>query len=167
METMTKESVRHGNESALPAQGESGGYAKMKILAIDDEPANAQLLEAVLADNGYEDVKAITDSRLALEVWRTFAPDLILLDLMMPYVDGMAILETLRSDPEGASLPVMVLTADETKETRLRVLNAGATDFILKPFSLTETLLRIENLLAQRQRTIHGHLERGVPEDTP
>jgi DNA-binding response OmpR family regulator len=124
----------------------------LKILVIDDEPANAELLEAILADEGYEQVKAISDSRLALEVCQTFEPDLILLDLMMPHVDGFAILEALRSEPDGASLPVIVLTADESKETKLRVLDAGATDFMLKPFDLAEVLLRVEDLLALRHR---------------
>lgn len=70
---------------------------------------------------------------------------------MMPYIDGFAILEALRSKPEGASLPVIVLTADESTETKLRVLNSGATDFMLKPFDLEAALLRIENLLVRHR----------------
>ena len=145
-------------EKTLPWQierdvrtGESGCYSKSRILVIDDEPANAELLEAILIESGYEHVKAITDSRLALELCRTFKPDLVLLDLMMPHLDGFSILEALSSEPPMSSLPVMVLTADENKETRLRALNAGANDFILKPFNLAEALLRIERLLTLRQ----------------
>ena len=136
---------------------------------IDDEPANAELLEAILMDNGYEHVKSVTDSRLALEVGLIFEPDLILLDLMMPHVDGFTILETLRSEPDGASLPVIVLTADESKETKLRVLNAGADDFILKPFDLAEVLLRIENLLALAgsKRPVHGSNAHRRPHSRP
>lgn len=165
METPTKEIVPGASDSVPCSQSESGCYSKLKILVIDDEPANAELLELVLADRGYKQVKAITDSRLALEVCRTFQPDLILLDLMMPHVDGFAILDAVRSEPDGASLPVIVLTADESKETKLRVLNAGATDFMLKPFDLTEALLRVENLLVLRQRQIQLDSQRAVLED--
>ena len=152
METEIKEIISCPSEPAPCSSSESGCYRKSKILVIDDEPANAELLEAILADFGYQDVKAITDSRIALEVCRTFEPDLVLLDLMMPHVDGFAILEALGSEPPWGSLPVMVLTADENNETRLRALNAGATDFILKPFDLAEALLRIERLLALRHQ---------------
>ena len=148
IENMAKEIVPCLNEPVPDRSSESRGNGKSKILVIDDEPANAELLEAILVDNGYRHVKAISDSRIALEVCRTFEPDLILLDLMMPHVDGFAILEALHSKPDSASRPVMVLTADESSETKERVLNAGATAFMLKPFDLTEALLRIENLLA-------------------
>lgn len=154
METEPKEIIPCLSEPAPCSSIGSGCYGKSKILVIDDEPANAELLEAILADNGYQDVKAITDSRIALEICRTFEPDLVLLDLMMPHVDGFAILEALGSEPVGVSLPVIVLTADESKETKLRVLNAGATDFILKPFDLTEALLRIKRLLALRHQRV-------------
>jgi DNA-binding response OmpR family regulator len=154
METLAEEIVLCSSKPAAGSPGEFRRCGKLKILVIDDEPANAELLEAILMDNGYEQVKAITDSRLALGVGLIFDPDLILLDLMMPQVDGFTILETLRSEPNGASLPVIVLTADESKETKLRVLNAGANDFILKLFDLAEVLLRIENLLALRDRNL-------------
>ena len=154
METLTGETVLCLSEPDACSPGESCRYGKLKILVIDDESANAELLQAILMDTGYEHVKAITDSRLALDVCQTFEPDLILLDLMMPHVDGFTILEALRSEPDGASLPVIVLTADESKETKQRVLNAGANDFILKPFDLAEVLLRIENLLVLRDRNL-------------
>ncbi len=163
METLAEETVLLSEPSAcFPC--ESPRYGELKILVIDDESANAELLEAILMDNGYEHVKAITDSRLALDVCRIFEPDLILLDLMMPHVDGFTILEALRSEPDGACLPVIVLTADESKETKLRVLNAGANDFILKPFDLAETLLRIENLLALRERNVQLKMQRAALE---
>jgi CheY-like chemotaxis protein len=144
------EKIAPWQSECAPSIGECGCYSKSKILVIDDEPANAELLEAILIESGYEHVKAITDSRLALELCRTFKPDLVLLDLMMPHLDGFSILEALSSEPPMSSLPVMVLTADENKETRLRALNAGANDFILKPFKLAEALLRIERLLTLR-----------------
>ena len=152
MNTESKETILCPSEpSPYPSSG-SGSYHKSKILVIDDEPVNAELLATVLADSGYQNVKAITDSRIALDLCRSFEPDLVLLDLMMPFVDGFAILDALGSEPPWGSLPVMVLTADENEETRLRALKAGANDFILKPFELSEALDRIERLLALRHQ---------------
>jgi putative two-component system response regulator len=126
-------------------------YSKMKIVVIDDEPANVALLEAMLAEGGYTRIKTVTDSRLAMETCVSFEPDLVLLDLMMPYVDGFTILESLRAAAEEAFLPVIVLTADANETTKLRALRAGATDFLLKPFDQLEVLLRMNNLLETRR----------------
>lgn len=123
----------------------------MKILIIDDGPANVALLEYILDEGGYTRVQSITDSRESLEVCHAFGPDLVLLDLMMPYVDGFAVLESLRSLPNAIFLPVIVLTADVNEETKRRALGAGATDFLLKPFDHLEVLLRIANLLETRR----------------
>jgi putative two-component system response regulator len=135
-------------------------YARMKIVAIDDEPANVALLEMMLADGGYSRVKTVTDSRLAMETCIAFEPDLVLLDLMMPHVDGFAILESLRAAAGEAFLPVIVLTADANATTKLRALRAGATDFLLKPFDQIEVLLRINNLLETRR--LHLQLDMQV-----
>ena len=135
-------------------------FAKMKIVVIDDEPANVALLEAMLADGGYTRVKTITDSRLAIETCVEFEPDLVLLDLMMPYVDGFTILESLRESAAEAFLPVIVLTADANEATKLRALRAGATDFLLKPFDQLEVLLRMNNLLETRR--LHLQLDMQV-----
>jgi DNA-binding response OmpR family regulator len=132
-------------------------YAKMKILVIDDEPANVALLEGILADNGYTRVQTVTDSRLAMEACKTFQPDLVMLDLMMPHVDGFAILDMLHSDAGELFLPVIVLTADASEDTKLRALQSGATDFLLKPFDQIEALLRIGNLLEMRR--LHSQLD--------
>ncbi len=126
-------------------------FSKMKIVAIDDEPANVALLEMMLTDGGYTRVKTVTDSRLAMDVCVRFEPDLVLLDLMMPHVDGFAILESLRAAAGEAFLPIIVLTADANETTKLRALRAGATDFLLKPFDQLEVLLRMSNLLETRR----------------
>lgn len=123
----------------------------MKILVVDDEPSNVALLEGMLAVSGFSSVKTLTDSRLAIETCKTFQPDLILLDLMMPHVDGLTILTTLRSELGEIFLPVIVLTADVNEDTKFRVLRASANDFLLKPFDQTEVLLRISNLLESRR----------------
>jgi putative two-component system response regulator len=126
-------------------------FSKMKIIVIDDEPVNAALLEAMLAEGGYTRVKTVTDSRLALDTCLSFEPDLVLLDLMMPYVDGFTILEALRAVAGEAFLPVIIITADVNETTKLRALRAGATDFLLKPFDHLEVLLRMNNLLETRR----------------
>ena len=135
-------------------------YSKMKIVAIDDEPANVALLEAMLAEGGYTRIKTVTDSRLAMETCIAFEPDLVLLDLMMPHVDGFAILESLRAAAPETFLPVIVLTADANANTKLRALRAGATDFLLKPFDQLEVLLRMNNLLETRR--LHLQLDMQV-----
>ena len=126
-------------------------FAKMKIVVVDDEPANVALLEAMLAEAGYSRVKGVTDSRLAIETCVAFEPDLVLLDLMMPHVDGFTILESLRAAAAESFLPVIVLTADVNESTKLRALRAGATDFLIKPFDQLEVLLRMNNLLETRR----------------
>ena len=126
---------------------------RMKILIVDDEPANVALLEELLVESGYHRIESVTDSRAAVEAFSKFQPDLVLLDLMMPHVDGFAILEALRAD-NSMFLPIVVLTADISEDAKCRALAAGATDFLCKPFDHTEVALRIGNLLQSR----HVHL---------
>lgn len=123
-----------------------------RILVVDDEPANVRLLERVLSREGYAGVVGITDARRVPDLFRAFLPDLILLDLRMPHVDGFTILDQIATlNREGGFLPIVVLTADDSKEAKERALSAGATDFISKPFQTFEILLRIRNLLQTRQ----------------
>lgn len=145
------------DQTSEPLFGHVAQHAKMKILVVDDEPANVALLEDMLAEAGYTRVQSITDSRVALETCDTFSPDIILLDLMMPHVDGFTILDALRSSPAELFLPIVVLTADVNEDTKRRALKAGATDFVLKPFDHLEVLLRIGNLLEMRR--LHRQLD--------
>src|SRR5688572_28659784 len=102
-----------------------------KILVVDDEPSNVRLLERLLARAGYQHVVATTDPRQVLELFRRVEPDLVLLDLMMPHLDGIAVLAQLTAEIRaGEYLPVMVLTADATLGARHRALAAGAKDFL-------------------------------------
>src|SRR6266850_5924132 len=123
--------------------------AQARILVVDDEPANVRLLERMLTDAGYRQVRSTTDSRQVLALYGEFQPDLILLDLMMPHLDGIGVIRELRI-PEDVFLPILVLTADATSEAKKRVLEAGAKDFLTKPFDRLEVLLRIKNLLDTR-----------------
>jgi len=144
---------------------------RMKILVIDDDRMTVSVLEQLLQRHGYSRVMGITDSRGALETCAAFDPDLILLDLIMPDVDGFAILEALRSDASERFLPIVVLTADISEEAKARALEAGATDFLVKPVSQIEALLRIRNLLEARRlnvvlRNQRAALEEAVRERT-
>jgi DNA-binding response OmpR family regulator len=122
-----------------------------RILIVDDEPANVALLEAVLRREGYEAVEGLTDPHLAVEHRLGFDPDLVILDLMMPGIDGYALLDALRRvQPPDDFLPVLVLTADTTVEAKRRALALGARDIVTKPFDLFELGLRIANLVELR-----------------
>lgn len=122
-----------------------------RILAIDDEEANVLLLKNVLEREGYTDIHCITDPEKALDAYITLSPDLVLLDLMMPKIDGFQLLEAFsRHDKSDEFRPVLVLTADTTLQTRRRALALGAKDFVSKPFDVIEVALRISNLLETR-----------------
>ena len=98
----------------------------------------------------------LTDPRHALPLYEEFKPDLILLDLLMPHLDGYAVMRQICArTPAEAYLPILVLTADITPRAKQKALSAGARDFLTKPFDLTEVLLRIRNLLETR----HLHLQ--------
>jgi putative two-component system response regulator len=137
----------------------------MKILVVDDEPANVALIEEILVENGYSRITTVTDSRTAVETYENLRPDVVLLDLMMPHVDGLTILETLRAEQTDVFLPILVLTADVNEETKLRALRAGASDFLLKPFDPVEVLLRMENLLEIRRLNIQLDTQRAAFEE--
>jgi len=129
-----------------------------RILIVDDQSSNVMLLEGILQEEDYTAYKGITDSRQALSVYLEYQPDLILLDLQMPYLDGFQVMNQLREHvPSGAFLPILVLTADITPEAKRQALAEGATDFLTKPFDQTEVLLRIRNLL--RTRALHLQLQ--------
>lgn len=146
-------------------QGDFGQLSRMKILAVDDEPANVALLEELLIESGFSRLKLLTDSRMVLPACEEFEPDLILLDLMMPAPNGFAILEAVQAKRREIFLPVIVLTADANEETKIRALRSGATDFLLKPFDHLEVLLRIANLLETRRLHLQLDMERAALAD--
>jgi putative two-component system response regulator len=122
-----------------------------RILIVDDEPMNVRVLTRMLASAGYTEVATTSDPREVLTLFRSFDPDLLLLDLRMPYLDGFQVLELLTNEiPAGEYFPVLVLTGDLATDVRERALLTGARDFLTKPFDLTEVLLRIRNLLETR-----------------
>ena len=112
---------------------------------VDDVPENVRLLEAVLVPRGYEVVTA-TDGRAALDLVETEEPDLILLDVMMPGLDGYAVCSSLRANDDTAVLPVIMVTSSIGQE-KTKAIEAGADDFIPKPFNHDELLTRVRSLL--------------------
>src|SRR5687768_13105523 len=144
---------------------EKGELRAARLLIVDDQEGNVRLLEALLRRAGWAAIRALTDSRQALATVEDFAPDLILLDLHMPHLDGIGVLEQLRPCiPEDTFLPIIILTTDASKEAKQRALALGARDFVTKPFDTVEVVLRIENLLEarrlhQRLAAQNDHLE--------
>jgi two-component system sensor histidine kinase/response regulator len=128
------------------------------ILIVDDNESNIDILQDLLEETGYTNYQSTTDPRLVVGMFKTLHPDLILLDLMMPHLSGFEVMDLLKSEmPPKSYIPILVLTADITSETKLRALSGGAKDFLSKPFDLYEIQLRINNLLETRY--LHQQLE--------
>lgn len=143
-----------------------------RILVVDDEKANVLLLERILAQAEYTNVRSTSNPGAVRDLVEEFRPDLILLDLHMPEMDGFAVMDQLKASFDQASNPpVLVLTADITREVKHRALVAGAHDFLTKPLDMEEVLLRIGNILNIRSleralREEKAHLEERVLERT-
>jgi DNA-binding response OmpR family regulator len=119
---------------------------KAKILIVDDEPDALELIEVNLKIAGYTTLSAASGSE-ALEKARAFSPDLILLDVMLPAMDGLEVCKALRHDVRLALVPIIMLTARAAEIDRILGLELGADDYMTKPFSPRELVLRVKNLL--------------------
>lgn len=139
-----------------------------RILIVDDEPTNIQVLTRILTGAGYVGIASTTDPRQASALFQSHCPDLVVLDLHMPALDGFGVLNALRPlIPAETYLPIVMITGDDRTEVRLHALSAGVRDFLLKPFDIVEVLLRIRNqletrLLHQALREQNQNLERMV-----
>ena len=121
---------------------------KPKILVVDDEPEAVELLEFNLKQAGYA-VSAAGDGAAALKKARAQTPDMVVLDVMLPEMDGFEICKTLRLEPTMAKLPIIMLTAKAAEIDRVLGLELGADDYLTKPFSPRELLLRIKKILSR------------------
>lgn len=143
-----------------------------RILIVDDERANITLIEKVLELDGYSEFVSTSDSTEVIELYQSFHPQLILLDLNMPVFDGFDIMNQLAAiEPEDKFPAILVLTAQVDRETRIRALNGGAKDYVHKPFDRVELLSRIRNqlevkLLTETVQNQNNILEEKVAERT-
>ncbi len=122
-----------------------------KILIVDDEPNNVALLEQTLQGVGYSSLRSTMDPREVCGIFEEFKPDLILLDLNMPHMDGFQVMQKLKEIDPNSSSTILVLTALQESETRWRALQAGAQEFLTKPIDLAEVICRIQIMLEIRK----------------
>jgi putative two-component system response regulator len=140
-----------------PAMHDSA-VAYSKLLIVDDDESSIRFLTVILQNAGYSRLNSLTDSREASRYYAEIEPDLILLDFLMPYLDGLEVIEALQTRiPRSSYVPILILTADADPRTRQRALSMGANDFITKPFNQAELVLRIGNLLETRLLYVQIH----------
>jgi DNA-binding response OmpR family regulator len=124
---------------------------KAKILVVDDNEKNVELLEAVLLAAGFEVLKTY-DGKQAIEIVGKERPDLLLLDIMMPQLDGFQVCEILRKDPRNAGLPIIMATAKDKESDIVQALERGADDYIVKPIDKKEVLRKIGDMLEKASK---------------
>lgn len=122
-------------------------HLNSKILIVDDTESNVVLLESILMDARYNSIQSTTDPREVASIYRETKPDLLLLDWNMPYLNGMEVLEQIKDIEQESYISVMVLTAQTDEGVRVKALQAGAQDFLSKPFNFLEVTLRIKKML--------------------
>jgi putative two-component system response regulator len=125
-------------------------FRNARILIVDDEPANVEVLKRLLARAGIGRVESTNNPGEACELYTRIRPDLILLDLHMPELDGLAVMDQLNQIAEASYLPILILTGDISQDARREALSRGAKDFVNKPFHADDVLLRIRTLLETR-----------------
>jgi two-component system, OmpR family, response regulator len=130
--------------AARPAPLSRPDGTPVRVLVVDDEPALSELLSMALRYEGW-DVRTAGDGLAAVRVARDFRPDAVVLDMMLPDLDGLEVLRRLRAD--GGDVPVLFLTAKDAVEDRVAGLTAGGDDYVTKPFSLEEVVARLRALV--------------------
>ena len=120
------------------------------IIVVDDEATNVRMLSRMLERGGFQSVTGVTDPRELPRLLVTTPPDLVITDLHMPQFDGFNVLDTLTPLINQERLPVLIVTADTSRDARQQALTRGAKDFVTKPFDMVEVLLRVRNLLESR-----------------
>jgi len=145
------------------------GRVKSKILVVDDEPEAVELVEFNLKGAGYE-VSTAGDGAEALNKARRIQPNLVILDVMMPEIDGMEVCKLLRRDPATSTIPIIMLTAKASEVDRVLGLELGADDYVVKPFSPRELVLRVKKILERgkpaesaKEKIVCGDLVIDIP----
>jgi signal transduction histidine kinase len=169
---MAETNLDSGEKSSVAGPGAAGNAGndalrQARILIIDDESSNVQLLESILRRERFTNITSTTDSRAAASIFQELRPDLVLIDWLMPQLDGRAVLEQIRVLSSGEEfLPIVVLTADVTPEAKRSALASGATEFITKPIDAIEVVLRITNLLRSRLAQVRVYQQKAALEET-
>jgi len=132
----------------LPTEVSGGG----RVLVVDDTPANVRLVSSLLQQDGY-DVLAATNGADAIDIVRGRLPDLVVMDVRMPGVDGVAACRVLKNDPATRLIPIVLVTALQATEDRIHGIEAGADDFVAKPFNVHELRARIRSLIRLKRYT--------------
>ncbi|MGB3189504.1 MAG: EAL domain-containing protein [Limnoraphis sp.] len=141
-------------------------FIKADILIVDDTPMNLRLLSTMLSDQGYE-VRQAINGKMALTAVQTCPPSLILLDIMMPDIDGYEVCSFLKNDPKTADIPIIFLSALDDVLDKVKAFKVGGVDYITKPFEFEEILARVKNQLALKDAksklsTLNSQLEKRV-----
>jgi putative two-component system response regulator len=135
--------------------GEHRAPREAKVMIVDDESVNIEIVKAYLEEEGFGNFITTTDSTQAMPMARRNQPDLLLLDIKMPEISGLEILERMRDDRELRMIPAIVLTAANDPDLKLQALRLGASDFLAKPVDPSELMLRLENVLAAKAYQDH------------
>jgi putative two-component system response regulator len=158
--------MRRLDEERTTGISDRGDGGAATILIVDDQESNLRLLERVLTNAGYSSFVSTSDPLKAVDLYVQYRPDLVVLDLHMPQLDGLGVLERLNAHvPADAYVPVLVLTGDLSPTSKQRALSAGAKDFLGKPFDPLEVVLRIKNLLEARSLYVTLQRQNDVLED--
>ena len=126
-----------------------GGVPKGNLLIVDDKPANLRLLAAMLVEQGYK-VRSAINGPLALTATQAAPPDMILLDINMPEMNGYEVCERLKADESTHDIPIIFISALDETEDKVKAFTVGGVDYITKPFQLEEVLARVDTHLALR-----------------
>ena len=140
-----------------------------KILIIDDQEINILLLEDILAKAGFTSIVTTTDSRDAVKLYKDHEPDIILVDLNMPEINGFEVMKKIREMEGDSYIPILAMTSQPAEELLIESLKAGATDFLRKPFNILEVVCRIKNMLnvriLQKRQKEHRNLLESIISD--
>jgi two-component system, NtrC family, sensor kinase len=128
-----------------------GGATRADILIVDDTPANLTVLSAILTKQGYR-VRPAINGDLGLKAAQKSAPDLVLLDVQMPGIDGYEVCRRFKAEPTLAHIPIIFISALDDAADKVAAFQAGGVDYISKPFQIAEVLARVENHLTLRQQ---------------
>ncbi len=135
---------------------DKGTTSSLRVLVVDDQPHNVKLVESILSSEGYE-VLTASDGQSALVIAYEQRPDLVILDVLMPGMNGFQVARALRKNPDTRPIPILMLTALRDLGDKVRGLEAGADDFLSKPFNVVELVARVRSLLRIKQ--LHNELE--------